>query len=196
MALQDAYYDHHPLVMIDRPLAITGVVAPDTRTVGYRIAALHGLPYVDLRRSMEHEAGTSLADLSRNSSELEFLRAEETALRRAVEARPPSVIVVPDRALSKRSNVRLLRRQTFLVALTYSVSDCYQRLRREFPDHAPQWIAEAAGPGELEALYRQWCQRFRHAQIEQPMQGLRAAEAVNPLIERLQANGRSGFALN
>ena len=47
------YYDHHPLVTLDRHLVVAGYFGAENRQIGYQLAALTGLGFSDLDRTIE-----------------------------------------------------------------------------------------------------------------------------------------------
>lgn len=180
------YYDPAATVSLDRPLVLCGVLTPESRHVGYRLAALHGLRYTDLERSIEHRFGASTAELALVHQPHETRRIESEMLQAAVAESPYGVVVVSIEALSMRSNLRLLESGAFLIALDYRLDDCYRRFHRLYPESMPTWFAEAPGPGSLESLYRQWTRRLLRARLRLPMTGLSWEAATKALVGRLE----------
>ncbi|MEL7061035.1 MAG: shikimate kinase, partial [Acidobacteriota bacterium] len=93
------YYSHHPLVSLDRHVVLAGFVTEETRGIGYRLAALTGLPVTDLDRSIEHVAGQSVWKLIWNEGEARYRELERVALRRALDDRPLGIITLGDGTL-------------------------------------------------------------------------------------------------
>ena len=188
------YYEPHPTVVLRRPVVLAGVIATEARRIGHRLAALHGLRFNDLQRSVEHSQGMSMAEIAERLIPHELRRLETQHLTSALAEHPKGVITVSDQALSMRHNLRLLARGSYLVALDYSVNDVYHRFRQLYPLDAPRWISEAPGPEALSSLYRQWTRRFRQAHLSLPMAGLSWEQATRELLGQLASDPSSGFA--
>ncbi len=189
----DGYYDHHALVTLERPIAITGSVHPEVRHLGYRLAALYGLPYADLQRAMEHRRGASAASLRSELAPLAYSRLEQDSLRELVRARPRGVITLPDRAIAMRANRRELAAHCFVVALDYSADQAYRKYRDIYPESAPGWILEAPGPVALRSMYDQWNRRLRFAHLRVEMGDGGVQPALQQLVARLQSDERTQF---
>ena len=57
------YYEHGPLVLLQRPIALIGFLGVDQHGLGRDLAALSGLTLIEVDRWIEHEAGQSLVAL-------------------------------------------------------------------------------------------------------------------------------------
>lgn len=189
------YYDANPTVVLGRPLVVTGMVPFETRKLGYRLAALHGLRYSDLDRSIEHRFGASASELAEKSQEHEIRRIESQMLSRALVEAPYGVLSLADQALSMRANRKQLQQRAYLVVLEYTAEDCFRRFRQMYPESAPGWITEAPSAASLEPLYRQWTRRFRDADLMLPMAGKSWEAATSALVERL-GKEHSAFTAN
>lgn len=124
------YYDHHPLVRIERHVVLAGLVTADTRALGYQLAALNGLPFADLERKIEHHAGASTWKLARLEGVASYRRREQIALERALDDRPFGIVVLGDGTLIEPANRRLVDLRTHLVIIDYDDAGCYWRLSR------------------------------------------------------------------
>ncbi|MCG8462990.1 MAG: hypothetical protein MI919_42440 [Holophagales bacterium] len=122
------YYDYAPRVVLDRHVAITGLRSEETRTIGYRLAALVGVGATDLDRTIEHASGSSVWNLVWTKGEAEYRRLEKQALRRALRAEPPAIVIPGDGALIDAENRGWLAEQTHLIALDLDLANCYWRL--------------------------------------------------------------------
>lgn len=123
----DGYYDQHPLVFLERHLALAGLVTEDTRRIGHQVACLTGLPYFDLERLMEHEAGMSIWEMISTEGLLYYRDLERRVLARALADRPHGVLVLGDGTLLHEANRRAVHTETTLVALERDLSNCYWR---------------------------------------------------------------------
>ena len=98
------YYDYGPLVDLRKPVALAGYLTEETRVVGYRLAALLGLPSIDLDRRIEHQSGRSVWSLVWDESEARYRQLERQELRRAVRERPCGILSLGDGTLMDEEN--------------------------------------------------------------------------------------------
>ena len=70
------YYEHEPLVLLQRPIALIGFLGVDQHGLGRDLAALSGLTLIEVDRWIEHEAGQSLVSLVQTQG-IEALRQLE-----------------------------------------------------------------------------------------------------------------------
>ena len=70
------YYEHGPLVLLQRPIVLIGSLGVDQHGLGRDLAALSGLPLIEVDRWIEHEAGQSLVSLVQTQG-IEALRQLE-----------------------------------------------------------------------------------------------------------------------
>lgn len=125
----EGYYDPHPLLTLDRHVALAGLVTADTRRIGHQLASLTALPLIDLERRMEHEAGQSVWELVFQEGGREFRELERRCLARALLERPCGVLVLGDGTLLDESSRRSVAAATRLVALERDLPNCYWRLQ-------------------------------------------------------------------
>lgn len=123
------YYEDYPLVDLDRHVTLVGLVGADTRRIGHQLASLTGLPFFDLERRMEHEAGQSLWELIFQEGTRDFRELERRCLARALLERPYGVLVLGDGTLIDESSRRSVAESTRLVALQRDLPNCYWRLQ-------------------------------------------------------------------
>lgn len=136
------YYDHDSLVDLDRHMALAGLVTADTRRVGWQVASLTGLPFIDLERLMEHEAGMSIWEMISAEGPLYFRHLERESLARALADRPFGILVLGDGTLLHEADRRRVAAETTLVALERDLPNCYwrfQALARREPEASPFW---------------------------------------------------------
>ncbi len=134
-----SYYDHHPLVQLERHLVLAGYVSSDTRKIGYQLAALTGLGVTDLERTVEHFAGMSVPKLMHTKGEAEYRRLEHRHLRRLLDAKPHAIITLGDGTLINPSNRQRVLDQAQLVVLDLDLPSCYWRLRQGATSDMDHW---------------------------------------------------------
>lgn len=189
------YYSHHATVSLDRPVVVAGMVPFETRRLGYRVAALHGLRYSDVERALEHRFGASVAELNRSTPHHELRRSESETLHKTLSEGPFGVVTMSDQALGMRANRALVQQRSFYVVLHYTAEDCYQRFQKLYPESAPGWISDAPSGSALRSMYDQWIKRFDGANLVIPMKGLSWEGASSLLVDELE-KVHGGFARN
>ena len=180
-----AYYDPFPIVSLERPLVVAGMIHTESRQLAHRLASLHGLRFTDFDAALEHVAGQSLSQLREDTSDASVRRLERQVAEGLCRDEPYGVIALPERLLSMRSTKRLVEKRTTFVSLDYDLRDCYRRLTTAYRSDAPLWMLEADGPGKLGALYRQWTRRFSQSGVAVAMAGKTWRHASDELIGAL-----------
>ncbi len=125
------YYEHGPLVLLQRPIALIGFLGVDQHGLGRDLAALSGLPLVEVDRWIEHEAGQSLVALVQTQGLAALRQLEDRFLAQALAARPPGIVVLGDGALIKEANLRQVLDKATLVYLKLSLAATYWKLRHQ-----------------------------------------------------------------
>ena len=92
----DGYYDHGPLVALQRPIAITSPLREFTRAVTYRTASLLGLLFHDIDRLVEHRAGKTIEQLVLEEGEDAYRSTEARCLATVLRERPTGLIALAD----------------------------------------------------------------------------------------------------
>lgn len=129
----DDYYAYDARIVLERHVAIYGLIASETRVVGQRAAALCGVGWHDTTRLVEHARGRDFEALVADLGEAEVRRAEAKALERAVGSRPCGVITLGDGALLDPESLRLAVGRTTLIALALDLEAFFWRLRSSPP---------------------------------------------------------------
>jgi shikimate kinase len=125
------YYDAAPTVLMDKPLALIGPPGGQHHEVGYDLASLSGLPLVNLDQWIEHNAGQSLWHLIQAEGEAAYRRLETELLPKALNAQPPSILLLGDGALLNPANLRQLLILSTLIYFKLRPSTVYWRLRQQ-----------------------------------------------------------------
>lgn len=135
--MSDGYYDPHPTVTLDRPLALIGFVESDVEHVGRLLSSVTGLRFATLDTLVEHAVGASRAEYVVAEGEPAWRARESEALTRALADRPPGVLVLGEGALLARANRRQVRQRARLVYVHRPVEETARRLMargRERPE--------------------------------------------------------------
>ena len=133
---------------------LTGFMGAGKSAVGKELARLLRRPFVDLDKSIEREAGSSVASLFARRGEAEFRKLERKALLRA-SRRQGVVVALGGGTLLDKRNKSLVARTGLLVHLTCSRAELVRRLG---PDRASRPLlaggALSARVGKLLAARR------------------------------------------
>ena len=124
------YYDYTPLVQLDRPVVLSGYLTEFTRAVTYRATALLGLPYHDIERLIEHEAGQDIAKLVFEGGEASYRQVESSCLQRVLRERPSGLIALSDGGLLDDDNLDRIRNRGRLVLFDFDLPNLYWRAQR------------------------------------------------------------------
>ncbi len=138
------YYGHGPLVDLDRPLCIIGFMGARVEATAKSIAALAGVPVIELDREVEHRAGKSLSHLTLKEGEPKRRSLELAALERALSGRP-SVIALGDGALLTPKAADLVAAKATLVYLEWSLVELAASVRerlKENPGRYPELLLQ------------------------------------------------------
>jgi shikimate kinase len=120
---------------LDRHVALVGFFVDQTRTVGYRLAALLGLSALDLDRHVEHTEGMSIRHLLSTRGEAAYRDAERRSLERCLADRPFGILTLGDGALVDDESRRRVAAETHLLALDLEMARYYWQLT-SLPDAA------------------------------------------------------------
>ena len=181
------YYDYHPLVTLDRHLVVAGYFGAETRQIGYQLAALNGLGFSDLDRTIEHYAGKSIWELVWTEGEERYRRLERRHLRRLLAARPLGVITLGDGTLIDEANRRRVLDEAHLVVLDLDLPNCYWRIKGGPLADEEYWHPLYPGPIERFEQIRPFHELrepgFAEASHRIDLRGKGRSEAVDRLME-------------
>ena len=96
-------------------------------TLGAALAELLGRPFVDVDAEIEERAGTSIAEIFRDSGEARFRELEEEGIREALRAPEPAVIALGGGALGSGATRALLNARAFTVLVEVDPSVAWER---------------------------------------------------------------------
>ena len=187
-----AYYDPYPLVTLDQPICLIGFMGCDVHSIGYFIASLTGLSFVEIDKLIEHEVGMSLAQLYLERGETEWRRLENHFLRKALEMKPARLICLGDGALLNPQNQALCLQNTELVYIRRpqrSLLERVQKGRRELPQRFPLWVNRIPSSfEELKVLLDERVPTYEIAHTLVDIGELSPLEAAQRMIKRLKLN--------
>ena len=185
------YYEHGPLVLLQRPVALIGFLGVDQHGLGRDLAALSGLPLVEVDRWIEHAAGQSLVALVQTQGVEALRQLEDRFLAQALTARPPGIIVLGDGALCKEANLRQVLDKATLVYLKLSLASTYWKLRHQALGPHPLLLQPPESTGELRPLLAERQGGFDQAHVTLDMDAMTPEVALRLLLERLPQWGKA-----
>ena len=183
------YYEHGPLVLLQRPVVLIGFLGVDQHGLGRDLAALSGLPLIEVDRWIEHEAGQSLVSLVQ-TQDIEALRQlEDRFLAQALVTRPPGIIVLGDGALLKETNLRQVLDKATLVYLKLSLASTYWKLRHQAVGSHPLLLQPPESTAELRPLLAERQGGFDQAHVTLDMDETTPEAALRLLLDKLSQWG-------
>ncbi|MEZ5653413.1 MAG: shikimate kinase [Burkholderiaceae bacterium] len=115
---------------MSRPIFLVGMPGSGKSTVGRRLAARLGRPFVDGDREIEQRCGVSVATVFEIEGEAGF-RERETRVLRELAARPDVVVATGGGAVLRPINRRLMRESGLVLFLDASLGELWNRLRHD-----------------------------------------------------------------
>ena len=179
------YYEYGPLVLLQRPVALIGFLGVDQHGLGRDLAALSGLPLIEVDRWIEHEAGQSLVSLVQTQGIEALRQLEDRFLAQALATRPPGIVVLGDGALIKEANLRQVLDKATLVYLKLSLASTYWKLRHQAVGLHPLLLQPPESTGELRPLLAERQGGFDQAHVTLDMDEMTPEAAVRHLLDKL-----------
>ena len=183
------YYDYAPTHVLDRPLVLAGYFADQTRYLGFRLAALTGLPVNNLDRLIEHRTGKSIWDLVWSEGEARYRALETELLDRSLRERPCSIVTLGDGALIDEGNRRRVAEGAQLVVFDVDLPNFYWRLKASEVADNDFWHPLHAGPvqgfEQVRPFYQQRQPGFATADHHIELAGRDDARLFDALMELL-----------
>lgn len=124
------YYDYHPTVALSRSVVLGGTPSAAYREVGHNLAALSGLPLIDLDCLLEHQVGQSLWDFLQREGEEKLRHLENELLAKSLENSPCGLVIAGGGVLAQAANRLLIKERAALAYLSLPPTAAYWELRR------------------------------------------------------------------
>ena len=183
------YYEHGPLVLLQRPVALIGFLGVDQHGLGRDLAALSGLPLIEVDRWIEHAAGQSLVPLVQTQGIGALRQLEDRFLSQALATRPPGIVVLGDGALIKEANLRQVLDKATLVYLKLSLASTYWKLRHQAVRPHPLLLRPPESTAELRPLLAERQGGFDQAHVTLDMDETTPEAALRHLLDKLSQWG-------
>ena len=179
------YYEHGPLVLLQRPVVLIGFLGVDQHGLGRDLAALSGLPLIEVDRWIEHVAGQSLVSLVQTQGMEALRQLEDRFLAQALTTRPPGIVVLGDGALIKEANLRQVLDKATLVYLKLSLASTYWKLRHQAVGSHPLLLQPPESTDELRLLLAERQGGFDQAHVTLDMDEMTPEAALRHLLDKL-----------
>ena len=132
------YYEPHARRKLARPLVIGGDLGCGARLIGRTVCARTGLPFVEVDRQIEHEAGESLDALAARIGPKRIAERARMALERVAIQRPCSVVAL-EWVWPGAEVEHLFRRKLHLVHIRRPADFLLERIEKEVHRAGP-WL--------------------------------------------------------
>jgi len=190
-----AYYDHHPTLILERPVALIGFPGVEYPRVGHDLASLTGLPLIELDRWIEHQAGQSLWALLQERGPVFLRDMEARLLEKALAAQPCGLIILGDGTLIDRSSLEKVQEKAALVYFRVPLVSAYWELRRQLEERPPGPSPFLPRPLDhidlLRPLFAERRPGFESAHMTIDMEAQQPEDAVPLLVEALPRLARA-----
>lgn len=171
-----------------RNLILIGMMGCGKSTVGRKLAAALGRPFVDADVELVQRCGVSIATIFELEGEPGFRRREAALIAELVQ--PASIVLATGGgAVIDPQSRRLMREQGHVVFLEASAADLWQRLRR---DQSRPLLSAPDPRGRIEALLTQrepWYREVAHQTVVTGRQPV--SRTVAQILAELPADLRS-----
>ncbi len=162
-------------------IALIGLRGAGKSTLGEALARQSGVPFVELDREIEREAGLPLAELFSLYGQAAYRRLERRCLERTIELHSRFVISVGGGVVSETGTYELLRARCFTVWLKASPAEHMERVLAQ-GDLRPMAASEEAME-DLKHILRAREPLYEQADAQVDTSGLSAESALERLRE-------------
>ena len=135
-----------------KSIALVGVRGAGKSTVGKRLAARLGIPFIELDERIEREAGMSLVEMFTLHGEGYYRRLEREAMEKLLASSPPGVLATGGSLVTHPETWGMVRRQCHTVWLQARAKDHWNRVVAQ-GDLRPM-VNNPAAMEELQGLLR------------------------------------------
>ena len=133
-------------VVVDRPIVLVGLMGAGKTTIGRRLAAVLGLPFLDADEEIERAAGLPIAEIFARHGEPDFRRGERRVIERLLQG-PLHVLATGGGAFMDTETRALLRAQATSVWLRADLDVLLRRVEKR--DNRP--LLRQGNPREIMA---------------------------------------------
>lgn len=165
-----------------KSIALAGVRGAGKSTVGKRVAARLGIPFIELDERIEREAGMSLVEMFTLHGEGYYRRLEREAMEKLLASSPPVVLATGGSLVTHPETWGMVRRQCHTVWLKARAKDHWNRVVEQ-GDLRPM-VNNPAAMDELKALLRAREPLYAQAELVMDTSKLPLEEIVERIVKR------------
>jgi XRE family aerobic/anaerobic benzoate catabolism transcriptional regulator len=166
-------------------IALVGLRGAGKSTLGSALAAELGVPFVELDREIEREAGMSLSEVFLLYGQAGYRRIERRSLERTIEAHPELVLTVGGGIVSEPDTYHLLLTQFFTVWVKASPEEHMARVVAQGDLRPMQGTLEAMG--DLNRILDAREPLYRRADATLDTSGERPEQSLSKLRQAVKA---------
>ncbi len=189
----DTYYDHHPLFIPAKPIALIGFPGAEVPRIAGSMSMTTGLPLIELERWIEHEAGKSIPQLVLEDGGVSIRELQSRMLLRALESRPPGVIALGHRCMQLPEDRDLVLQRSHCFYIQRTIFELFQALRREVEEFPARYAEFILGPPEsvhdIKAMFDARDSEFRSAPHAVDAAGKSHTSLGREILELVQTLG-------
>lgn len=119
-----------PQVSPKRTIALVGLMGVGKTSIGKRLAARFGIPFVDADHEIEHAAGMTIPEIFERFGEEEFRDGERRVIARLVDGKP-RVLATGGGAFMNETTRALLLEKTITIWLNADIATLADRVARK-----------------------------------------------------------------
>lgn len=184
------YYSPHPRLHLARPLVIAGDLGGGSRLIGRTVCARTGLPFVEVDRQIEHEAGESLSALADRIGTKRLAERARTVLERVARERPWAVVAL-EWAWPNHEATHLFRRKLSMVYVQRPGAFLLERVEKEVHRAGP-WVLDGSpcvfrDEGDLASLHQARRDLLGHASVLLSAGDLHAHRVSDLILDELDS---------
>jgi shikimate kinase len=168
-------------------LVLTGFMAVGKTAVGKRLARRLGRDFIDTDNVIEKREGMSIREIFDNRGESEFRRVEREVVS-GLDPDGPCVISTGGGTFVDERNREALRRLGVVVCLVTSIETVIERAGRG----GKRPLASGASRDQLEKLYNERMESYRHADVLVETDGLTLDQSVARVLKMIEPRLKRG----
>jgi XRE family aerobic/anaerobic benzoate catabolism transcriptional regulator len=170
----------------DGRIALVGLRGAGKTTLGTLLAERLSVPFVELDREIEREAGVALATIFDFYGPQGYRRLERQCLERVLATQPRFVLATGGSLVTEPSTYALLRSSCYTVWLTASAGEHMERVIAQ-GDMRPM-AGNRAAMGDLQRILASREALYRQADVEVSTSGRPVREVLESLLDAIPRN--------
>ncbi|HAN30309.1 MAG TPA: hypothetical protein DCQ06_01805 [Myxococcales bacterium] len=186
----EGYYDPWPLVILERPITLSGFYGCEDGKVAWSTAARLGLNLVHVSRLVEHQAGTTEAAIIADEGYEGWHRRCRVVLRSTLPQQPPGIWTLGPNVLMDPVCAGLIHNQSRHIHLRQSAAERFAKVAAILdmnPTRFLPWLAPSMLLTEqFELMWSQRVTGYERAEIQIDCEQHHHSKTADRVIELLQ----------